>query len=330
MMKTILKAKLPEMLEQLAKEYKVLVPAKLEGVSRFAAYRENLELALEENVTMPPKDIFFPQTEEMYKFTAKDQSLEIEEIPQDEKLQVIFGVRSCDMKSIDCLDQVFLTKGFIDPFYQDKRDRSILIALSCVKPMESCFCTSMGIDPQKGQGADIQAYDLGEKLAFEGITERGQEVLNKVSGMFAEEDAAIPPMGEFNLTANVEGVPEKLKNMFDHPIWDDISRKCLNCSACAYVCPTCHCFDIASEVRGEDGVKIRCWDCCMFDEYTVMAGGHQPRPGKKERVRNRFLHKLRYFPERYNMLLCTGCGRCVVKCPVNLDITNVIKKIKEA
>ena len=85
-------------------------------------------------------------------------------------------------------------------------------------------------------------------------------------------------------------------------------------------------FDIAM-YKGTDGDKLL--DSCMF-EYTAMAGGHQPRPGKKERVRNRFLHKLRYFPERYNMLLCTGCGRCVVKCPVNLDITDVISKIKKA
>ncbi|MFZ5942874.1 MAG: 4Fe-4S dicluster domain-containing protein [Bacillota bacterium] len=329
-MKTIAKANLPQFLESLAKEYKVLVPAKFQGVTRFAPYQQDVELALEENVVMPPKDIFFPQTEKMYKFKTKDQSLEIEEIPGEKETQVLFGVRSCDMKSIDCLDQVFLTKGFVDPYYQEKRDRSIFIALSCVKPMASCFCSSMGIDPQKGQGADIQAYDLGEKIGFEPLSDKGTEILNKVSGLLQEEDAAIPAVGEFTLAADVEGVPEKLKDMFDHPIWDDISRKCLNCSACAYVCPTCHCFDIANEVRGEDGVKIRCWDCCMFDEYTMMAGGHQPRPGKKERVRNRFLHKLRYFPERYNMLLCTGCGRCVTKCPVNLDITSVIKKIQEA
>jgi ferredoxin len=329
-MKTILKTKLPELLEKLANEYKLFVPAKLEGVSKFALYEKDMELALEDNVLMPPKDIFFPQTEKMYKFKAKNQSLEIEELPQEENNQVIFGIRSCDLKSIECLDQVFLTKGFVDTFYKDKRDRSILIGLSCVKPMETCFCTSMGVDPQKGVGADIQAYDLGDKIGFEAISEKGQKVLASVAAMLADENVNIPSVGEFTLTADVEGVPEKLKGMFDHPIWDDISRKCLNCSACAYVCPTCHCFDIANEVRGEDGIKIRCWDTCMFDEYTRMAGGHQPRPGKKERVRNRFLHKLRYFPERYNMLLCTGCGRCVAKCPVNLDITAVIGKIKKA
>ncbi|NLT95019.1 MAG: 4Fe-4S binding protein [Clostridia bacterium] len=329
-MKTVLKTKLPELFEKLANNYTVFVPAKIEGISRFAPYQNGLELALEENVLMPPKDIFFPQTEKMYKFKAKDQYLEIEDLPPEEGQQVIFGVRSCDLKSIDCLDQVFLTKGFVDAFYQDKRDRSILIGLSCVKPMENCFCSSMGVDPQKGVGADIQAYDLGDKVGFEAITEKGRELLGKIETLLVEEAASVPAVEKFVLTADIEGVPEKLKNMFDHPIWDDICRKCLNCSVCAFVCPTCHCFDIASEVRGEDGTKIRCWDTCMFDEYTRMAGGHQPRPGKKERVRNRFMHKLRYFPERYDMLLCTGCGRCVAKCPVNLDITAVIRKIKEA
>lgn len=329
-MKTISKAKLPELLEELTKEYKVLVPAHVEGVSRFTTYQPGLELALEENVTMPPKDIFFPQTEKMYKFKTQGKSLDIEEIQPEEGLQVIFGLRSCDLKSIECLDQVFLTKGFVDGFYQEKRDRALLIGLSCVKPMEACFCTSMGVNPQQGVGADIQAYDLGEKLGWEGMTEKGQALLAKVANLLTEEEVTLPSVEEFNLAVDIEGVPEKLKEMFDHPIWDDISRKCLNCSACSYICPTCHCFDIDNEVRGQDGVKIRCWDSCMFGEYTAMAGGHQPRPGKKERVRNRFMHKLRYFPERYNMLLCTGCGRCVVTCPVNLDITDVIRKIQEA
>ena len=329
-MKIIAKERLPEVLQLLAKDYNVLVPAKFEGVTRFTPYSGDVELVLEENVLMPPKDIFFPQTEKMYKFKAKNKSLEIEELPVEKEEQLIFGIRSCDLKSLECLDQVFLTKGYVDHFYKDKRERTALIALSCVRPQEACFCHSMGVDPQNGVGADIQAYDLKEKIGFKAISEKGQEILEKISGLLAEEEVSIPSFGEFNLKADIEGVPEKLQGMFEHPIWADISRKCLNCGACTYVCPTCHCFDIDSEVRGEDGVKIRCWDSCMFGEYTQMAGGHNQRPTKKERVRNRFMHKLRYFPERYQMLLCTGCGRCVIKCPVNMDITAIIKKIKEA
>ncbi|MBO4352620.1 MAG: 4Fe-4S dicluster domain-containing protein, partial [Eggerthellaceae bacterium] len=120
---------------------------------------------------------------------------------------------------------------------------------------------------------------------------------------------------------------DKLEGMYDHPIWDNLSIKCLNCGTCTYVCPTCHCFDISQENRRKDGVRFRCWDSCMFSEYTAMAGGHNPRPEKLERVRNRFMHKLNFFERRYGISLCVGCGRCVEKCPVALDITRLIDEI---
>ncbi|MFA6808388.1 MAG: 4Fe-4S dicluster domain-containing protein [Eubacteriales bacterium] len=328
-MLVIQKTKIKEILDTLAKEYKVIVPAKDGDTSKFIPYGDNTEMLLEENVQLPPKDVFFPQTEKMYKFKSKKNTMEIENLPIEGGKQLIFGIRSCDMKSLDCLDQVFLTKG-TDEFYKEKRDKTALIALSCTKPKETCFCTSMGLDPQKAVGADVQAYDLGDKIGFEAITEQGKKIIASIEGQLSEESVVVPKFGEFKINVDVEGVPEKLKGMFESPMWDDISRKCLNCGACTYVCPTCHCFDISQEVRGEDGVKYRCWDSCMFGEYTQMAGGHNPRPTKKERVRNRFMHKLNYFVERYNMLLCTGCGRCINVCPVNMDITAIIKQVKEA
>ena len=256
--------------------------------------------------------------------------MEIENIPEDKEPKLLFGVRSCDMKSLECLDQVFLTKGFVDQFYKEKRDNTTIIALNCTKPGQACFCTSMGVDPQNGVNADIQAYLSGDYIGFEAKTEKGSKALDLIKGQLAEQQIKIPDALDFKLKVDVEGVPEKLKGMFESPVWEEVSRKCLNCGACTFVCPTCHCFDISQNVRGEEGTKYRCWDSCMYGEYTQMAGGHNPRPGKKEKVRNRFMHKLSYFPERYNMLLCTGCGRCINVCPINMDITSIINKIKEA
>ncbi|SMB96478.1 4Fe-4S dicluster domain-containing protein [Desulfonispora thiosulfatigenes DSM 11270] len=329
-MKTINKSNLAEFLGLLSQDYRVLVPAKFENTTKFTPYTKEVNLELDNNVIMPPKDILFPNTEKMYTFKAINKTVEIFEMPKDATKQIVFGARSCDMKSVDCLDQVFLTKGFTDDFYKDKKDRSIFIALACNKSGKACFCESMGIDPQKAVLADIQSYDLGDKFGFEAVTDAGKEVLNKASKLLAEEKATVPKFEGCNLKADIDGVPEKLKGMFSHPMWEDVSRKCLNCNACAYVCPTCHCFDISQETKGEDGCKIRCWDSCMSGEYTMMAAPHQPRPGKTERVRNRFMHKLNYFVDRYDMLLCVGCGRCVEVCPVNLDITSIIKKAKEA
>ncbi len=329
-MKTIVKSRLTELLQAMARDFRVLVPVKLEATSQFLPWQEGLTVNLEENTVLPPKDIFFPQTEKMYKFKFKGNSVDIEEFTEEQAQQVIFGIRSCDVQSIDCLDKVFLTKGYEDQFYKTKREKTLLVALSCTKPQDTCFCESMGLNPQEAPGADVQGYDLGDALGFVAKTPAGEALLAKYSGLFTEINAVPQKVEGFNLKADVAGIPEKLAKMFDHPIWDEVSQKCLGCGACAYLCPTCHCFDISGTVRGDQGYKFRCWDCCMFSEYTRMAGGHNPRPSKKERVRNRFLHKLYYFKDRYGQLLCTGCGRCIAKCPVGMDITAIIGKVKEA
>ena len=135
---------------------------------------------------------------------------------------------------------------------------------------------------------------------------------------------------EVHCTLQVDStnIKEKLDALGDSPeLWDALSIKCLNCGTCTYLCPTCYCFDISQENKYKEGLRFRCWDSCMFSEYTEMAGGHNPRPNKKDRVRNRFMHKLNYFEDRYGKMLCVGCGRCVEKCPVNLDITVLIDKI---
>lgn len=329
-MLVVKKTMVKEILSTLAKEYTVLVPAQIDDTSKFIRFEDNVDILMDGNVALSPKDVFFPQTEKMYKMKTVKTSMELENIIGDSEPKLLFGVRSCDMKSLDCFDQVFLTKGYVDEFYQQKRDRVVTVALSCAQPMQSCFCSAMGLDPQKAVGADVQAYDLGDKIGLEAVTDKGNKVIELIKGQLTEEGLSLPQFGEFYLKVDADGISEKLNGMFESPIWEDVAKKCLNCGACTYVCPTCHCFDISQEVRGQNVTKYRCWDSCMFGEYTQMAGGHNPRPTKKERVRNRFMHKLNYFPDRYNMLLCTGCGRCINACPVNLDITSVIKQIKEA
>lgn len=329
-MKAFSKSKLNQLLDNLAGKARVMVPAKVDGITKFAPWGQGVELAMDSNTLLPPKDNLFPQMEKMYKFRVQGLAAEIENLDEAPQSQILFGVRPCDVKSIVCMDHVFLTKKFVDQFYKSKRDNTIIVALGCVKPGKTCFCTSVGINPGQAPTADIMMYDLGDDYGYEAQTDKGRAFIGAFDALASESSKNAPATGGFTLVVDAFDITEKLQKMFNHPMWADISRKCLGCGACTYLCPTCHCFDINGETRGDQGIKFRCWDSCMFPEYTLMASGHNPRPTRKERVRNRFLHKLQYFKERYGELLCVGCGRCLAKCPVNMDITKIIKMVKEA
>ncbi|MEW6623120.1 MAG: 4Fe-4S dicluster domain-containing protein [Bacillota bacterium] len=328
-MKAVNHKRLADILQEWSKGFKVVAPLKIDDNIRFKEWKEGSEVILNENSNIPPKEIFFPQTEEMYEYSIDKENVEIkEQVPTQEEF-IVFGISPCDLKSLEMLDDLFLTKGFVDPYYKAKRDAAIIVAYLCDKPCRTCFCASMGINYQEAKGADIVIFKDGEELAFAAQSPKGEQLLGQVSPLLEEKELKLPAPEEFVLKADVEGLAEKLASMFEHSYWDTAYEKCLNCGACTYLCPTCHCFDINSHNRCKQGFKTRCWDTCMFADYTLMAGGHNPRPTRKERFRNRFLHKLQYFPERYEKTACVGCGRCIKKCPVNVDITAIIAQLKE-
>ena len=322
------KSDLNKALDILAADASVFVPGEVENIKRFVLWDGTQEVNLTgENTVLPPKDILFPCTEKMYQYKM-GSSIEIKEIVESKK-QVIFGIRPCDMRSIDCMDKVFLEKGYVDSYYSRRRENVLLFAMGCVSVSRTCFCDSMGLDPNDAPNADVMMHDAGDSLVLEAYTEKGKEALDRL-GSLLSEGGSYEKTTACDLKVNMtEDMPEKLGRMFEHPIWDEVTRACIGCATCTYVCPTCYCFDIDSDNHGAEGTKYRCWDSCMFSDYSRMAGGHNPRPTKKERVRNRYMHKLSFFHDRYGQLLCVGCGRCVEKCPAHMDITTFIDKAAE-
>ncbi|MCL1874329.1 MAG: 4Fe-4S dicluster domain-containing protein [Clostridiales bacterium] len=315
-------------LESLSKLGKVLAPAIVDGVKKFIPWEAGAEIDLDlVNTTLPPKDILFPQTEKMYSFSTGPEAQVQEVMEADE--QILFGVRPCDVQSIDCLDQVFLTKTYTDNFYANKRGKLTIIAIACKEAAPTCFCRSMGPKPDEAPLADILLIPTASGWNISCQSDKGKKVLAALDGLVEETDGSLLPPARLQLTVDMTGVAEKLSGMFEHPIWDELSRPCLGCGTCTFVCPTCYCFEMAPEMRGREGTEMRYWDSCMFPEYTRMAGGHNPRPGNKERLRNRYLHKLAFFAERYGKGLCVGCGRCLEKCPAGLDIAKVIEMTGE-
>ncbi|MBR2834780.1 MAG: 4Fe-4S dicluster domain-containing protein [Coriobacteriales bacterium] len=323
----IKKDRMGALLGTLAQHKTVFVPALIDGVSKFAPYREGLDVRFDlHNTKLPPKDLLFPQTQKMYRYGETAEGGHYVEQFDESSERVLFGVRPCDMRSINLLDDVFLTKGFVDEFYEAQRKKLLTVCITCAAPAETCFCESMGLSPNEAPDADILLKSCEDCYKVTAQTQKGEAALADWRDFLEDTQAQVLP-GKTSLRLNFEGVPQKLSRMYEDPIWDEISTKCLNCGTCTFVCPTCYCFDISQENKMKEGVRFRCWDSCMFSEYTAMAGWHNPRPTKKERVRNRFMHKLCFFEERYGKTLCVGCGRCVECCPVALDITRLIDDI---
>ena len=292
------------------------------------------------NTTMSPKDFFFPQTEVLMNFVNKEDDEEgmiMKPVGFLETPRALMNIRPCDAKAFKFMDIIFCQDDFTDDVYwRNKRENTTLVGLACNDPCPSCFCTSMKCGPHNEEGLDVLLVDLGEKFLARPLTEAGEELTSELPGAEAadtDQAAELKAKAEAKLgegvTVSLDKAAEKeLVPLYDDPMWDKVFESCLNCGTCTFVCPTCHCFDIQDETSGEEGRRVRNWDYCMSWLFTIHGTGHNPRPSSRERVRQRFMHKLKYIPmKRGGELGCVGCGRCVLLCPVNIDIREVANQM---
>lgn len=334
-MKVLSKDKLNAALNKLSETNEVFVPMQKGAQSgyytwkNFAAGQDELMLdAL--NVYQSPKNAVLPQTEKMYSIKGQGMEINIDETFEDNHPTVIFGARACDVKGILAMDDVFLTRGYEDSFYKARRSANTIIANACYEPGANCFCKAMEVNSLEPAGADVILRDSGDGYVWEVKSPKGEAVTAAIADLLEEREAKLPEAQPFTQKVDYSGVAEKLKGMFDNPIWDKLAEPCVNCGMCTYVCPSCYCFDIQVKMWGDHGYRFRAWDSCMFEEYSREAGGGNPRGESKERFRQRFLHKLEFFKERYGTPLCTGCGRCIIVCPTGINIVKIIDAVKEA
>ena len=342
----IRKESINRLLEILSKDAEVFVPlyesiedkvsGTVEKEKKFGLYSPGAEVELEgSNTVRPPKDLCFPNVEKLYSFKAAGDDSHIHEIIPEDGKKILFGVRPCDVRSIGSMDKVFLTDKYVDSYYAMRRKFLTIVAMGCTSPERTCFCDSMDIDPNHAPGADVMINNCTgsaeENYVLEALSEKGEELLRSVEELGQDIEGLPERITQCTLKiSRAQNLDRKLSEMFEHPIWDRISKGCIGCGTCTFICPTCYCFDIDNENYGAEGCKYRCWDSCMFSDYTRMAGGANPRPTKKERLRNRYMHKLSYFNERYGETLCVGCGRCIANCPSHLDISEFIEKASAA
>ncbi len=316
----------------------VYLPVDGKGGAHWTRYAQGLTLSDATNTVRSAKDFFFPHTENLMEFKMEGKSIEVIDTREACEDFVLFGVRACDAVSFEILDRVYLHAEPVDSYYKNRREHGTVITLACSMPDDTCFCQTFGIDATNPAG-DVTAWALESGFALRANTARGEALLAAHADLLTDADEAAVEAEQARVRVilsklplaglTTEGLGKGLtKELFDRPEWASLSEACLGCGTCTFVCPTCQCYDIRDFDTGHGIKRFRCWDSCMYSDFTKMAHGNS-RNSQLERFRQRFMHKLVYFPDNNDGIFgCVGCGRCLARCPISMNIVKVMKTMK--
>ena len=248
---------------------------------------------------------------------------------------VLFGAHACDIHALKILDLLYLSE-YVDPYYKRNRERLTVVGYGCF-PDEKCFCRSQGT-ANVDDGFDLFLTPLEGRFLVTIASARGDDIVRAHQNLFepstrgdVQEYMARLKRREraFTLSMDVTDLPYVLELKRDDPVWEELGKKCLCCGSCSMVCPTCTCFNVHDEIP-EEGMarRVRTWDACLYREYALVAGGHNFRPTRADRVKNRYYHKQEAFVREFGKPSCVGCGRCIENCPTGINVVEVFKTVR--
>lgn len=342
-MLSIAKDKIDSLFELIGSKQPLYLPVdNNSGKVDFAKWQKGTKLSEKLKTTRSAKDFFFPKTEHLVSYEMSGKEVKVVDPRKDVEDFVIFGVRACDAHGFTAIDNVYLNMNPVDSYYKNRREHGTVIVLACNEPAKTCFCSTFGIDASLAKPAgDVSCWLADGKYYFEANTDKGKAFVENAKSALEDADTSAVEACRKDIAEKVEKLPfahldlskfqgKDMLKIFNSKIWDKVSEPCVGCGTCTYVCPTCMCFDVRDFATSNGVRQIRCWDSCMYNDFTQMAA-ENPRHTQKERSRQRFMHKLMYYPMAHDgMFSCVGCGRCVENCPVNMNIVKVIKAVNES
>jgi len=285
------------------------------------------------------KKYLFPPRQTLLSVHRENGSLRFVESDLPSRRLAFLGVRACELAAIAVQDQVFLESGFVDRSYLATRSRTLIVAVNCSVAGGTCFCVSMGTGPACESGFDLVITELigdgRHEFLLRSATEAGEEVLARIEGRPAvgEDQARATLVTEATASRMgrelaAAGVHDLLLANLEHPRWDEVASRCLACTNCTLVCPTCFCSttEDGSDLSGDRATRSRRWDSCFTLEFSAL---HQTpvRSSVRARYRQWLTHKLATWHDQFGTSGCVGCGRCITWCPVGIDLTEEVAAI---
>jgi len=338
-MKALPKAHVKEVLAAWSKAHRVFAPVRKDQgdvlFDRFDAASFTLDYR---KPPLPPKSAYLPHNEAIYQVDEGGYRQVLSAEPT-----VLFGIRACDAAGI-AQSTHFMGRDRDDLYYRRKAELTFRIVAACAGPQnETCFCTTMRSGPFAKSGFDLQLYDDGDRFLIEVGSARGADLLEgplfqevkdaqggrKIAAFRKKAADAVSPAPQ------VVAAMERLKaGGGKEEVWDRLGNKCITCGGCAFVCPTCTCFNVYDQVRSPgSGLRLRAWDACLYGGFTREASGHNPRGTQPLRLKRRHEHKLLYYNESdvgEALCGCVGCGRCSDFCPVHIGTLEITSAIAES
>ena len=286
--------------------------------------------------TIPPaKKILFPPNEQLVAYEL-GENINVRSVVESSK-KILFGINAWDINGMNFLDK-FFTTDFIDENYVAKREKLLVIGMDS-EPTETNFSPSMGAEYAK-DGFDIYLTELKDKYFIRIATARGNEIVEiyaKTRDASAEDFKEYDKYMEdyrmkFKVDVDIKSFYDNFELTYSNEdLWREIAKDCYSCGSCNLVCPTCFCFNVRDdiELNLKDGSKTREWDSCMIPEYGLVAGGHNFRPDKENRLKQRYRCKLKTFLDKFGKYACVGCGRCIEACLAKINIAEDINSVKK-
>ena len=287
-----------------------------------------------------------PQSWKQYLFpprvTVQTATLEhdgtwvFESPPTDAPPLALLGVRACELAAIDVQDRVFLNGPYIDPDYRRRRENAFIIAVNCTVANQNCFCDSTNTGPKCSSGFDLGFTEVEDGFVVEVASPKGRSIADQLPLHVATEDRVHAAMmyqqrakQQLGKALQTNQLPQVLRENLEHPHWDDVADRCLSCTNCTMVCPTCFCSSVSevTDLVGHQVERQRQWDSCFNHSLSYTAGG-TVRNDIRSRYRQWLTHKLSSWHDQFDVSGCVGCGRCVTWCPVGIDLREEVAALR--